>query len=201
MYEVFINNSPLVFTENNVDDNSFNINYSDTTNWIELIDLLDNGKHKKISVVCDSIKVAWQSFNHSFQKIIAAGGLVRNLNNEFLFIFRNQKWDLPKGKLEENESIEACSIREVEEECGVYGLKISFPLNTSYHMYIMNDCWILKETHWFVMDTDFVGDLVAQQEEGIQLVRWKSELEIEECLINTYSNIRKVFQNYYALKA
>jgi 8-oxo-dGTP pyrophosphatase MutT (NUDIX family) len=201
MYEVFINNSPLVLTENHMDDNSIKITYSDTINWMELVSSLERGEHEKISVICANIEVAWQSFSHSFRKIIAAGGLVRNINNEFLFIFRNQKWDLPKGKLEENESIKACSIREVEEECGVNGLKISFPLNTSYHMYIENDCWILKETYWFVMDTSFVGDLVAQQEEGIQFVEWKSPSELEECLSNTYSNIQKVLQNYYTLTA
>ena len=52
-------------------------------------------------------------------KIIAAGGLVTNENNELLMIFRRGKWDLPKGKLDKGETIEECAIREVEEETGI----------------------------------------------------------------------------------
>jgi len=39
------------------------------------------------------------------RKIIAAGGLVTNENNELLMIFRRGKWDLPKGKADEGETV------------------------------------------------------------------------------------------------
>ncbi|MEI6184694.1 MAG: NUDIX domain-containing protein, partial [Bacteroidota bacterium] len=42
--------------------------------------------------------------------IIAAGGIVTNPDNDILFIFRRGKWDLPKGKLDEGESIEQCAV-------------------------------------------------------------------------------------------
>jgi dissimilatory sulfite reductase (desulfoviridin) alpha/beta subunit len=48
------------------------------------------------------------------------------------------------------------------------------------------------------MKTNFNGQLTAQTEEGIQLVDWKSDDEIKECLLNTYSNIEKVIQEYYS---
>lgn len=196
MYEVFINNRPLVFDENQKIDNSFSITYSDDINWQEIVVSLESNKREKVNIVCADIEIAWQSFIVSFHKIIAGGGVVRNINKELLFIFRNGKWDLPKGKLEQNENIETCSIREVEEECGVNGLQIVSQLNKSYHMYFQNS-WIIKETNWFIMDTSFDGQLIAQIEEGIQLVEWKSDEQIKECLLNTYSNIEKVIKNYY----
>ncbi|MEJ6734173.1 MAG: NUDIX domain-containing protein [Flavobacteriales bacterium] len=196
MYEVFINNRPLVFDENQKIDNSFSITYSDDINWQEIVVSLESNKREKANIVCADIEIAWQSFIASFHKIIAGGGVVRNKNKELLFIFRNGKWDLPKGKLEQNENIETCSLREVEEECGVNGLQIVSKLNKSYHMYFQNS-WILKETNWFIMDTSFDGQLIAQIEEGIQLVDWKSDEQIKECLLNTYSNIEKVIKNYY----
>jgi ADP-ribose pyrophosphatase YjhB (NUDIX family) len=196
MYEVFINNRPLVFDENQKVDNSFSITYSDDINWQEIVISLESSKREKVNIVYADIEIAWQSFIASFQKIVAGGGVVRNKNKELLFIFRNGKWDLPKGKLEQNENIENCSLREVEEECGVNGLQIVSQLNKSYHMYFQNS-WILKETNWFIMDTSFDGELIAQIEEGIQLVEWKSGEQIKECLLNTYSNIEKVIKNYY----
>ncbi|HYH57216.1 MAG TPA: NUDIX domain-containing protein, partial [Anseongella sp.] len=51
--------------------------------------------------------------------IEAGGGLVINEKGQYLFIFRNGKWDLPKGKLEKGEGADAGSIREVEEECNI----------------------------------------------------------------------------------
>ena len=63
-------------------------------------------------------------------------------------------------------------------------------------MYFQNS-WILKETNWFVMDTSFEGKLIAQIEEGIQLVEWKAQEQIKDCLTNTYSNIEKVIKQYY----
>ena len=55
----------------------------------------------------------------------AAGGLVYNKEDELLMIFRNGKWDLPKGKKEKGEEIESCAKREVQEECGVRNLEIT----------------------------------------------------------------------------
>ena len=53
------------------------------------------------------------------KKVVAAGGLVTNDKNELLTMFRRGKWDLPKGKLDEEETIEACALREVREETGI----------------------------------------------------------------------------------
>ena len=55
----------------------------------------------------------------SFFKVIeAAGGVVMNEKNDILVIFRSGKWDLPKGKIDKNESIRSAALREVMEETG-----------------------------------------------------------------------------------
>ena len=66
-------------------------------------------------------KAVWKKF----EIVKAAGGLVLNENKELLFIFRRGKWDLPKGKLDEGETIEQCAIREVAEETGVKNISLN----------------------------------------------------------------------------
>ncbi|RYY61096.1 MAG: NUDIX domain-containing protein, partial [Chitinophagaceae bacterium] len=69
-----------------------------------------------------------KAFFKKFTVIPAGGGLVRTPDNEYLLIHRRGKWDLPKGKLDEGETIEECAIREVEEETGVINLTLGAPL-------------------------------------------------------------------------
>jgi 8-oxo-dGTP pyrophosphatase MutT (NUDIX family) len=109
-------------------------------------------------------------------------------------IFRNGKWDLPKGKLEVAENIQECAIREVEEECGISGLSISKPLQDTYHTYAINEQKILKRTYWFEMKTNFKGGLLPQTEEGITKVCWVNKEDIAEKLENSYGNIIELLQ-------
>ena len=91
----------------------------------------------------------WKYFCSRYTLIEAAGGIVYNNQDELLMIFRNGKWDLPKGKLEQGETKQQCAIREVEEECGVSGLNIINQVQNTYHTYFDNDASILKTTYWF----------------------------------------------------
>jgi len=109
-------------------------------------------------------------------------------------IFRNGKWDLPKGKKDEAEEIESCAKREVEEECGVCDLEITGKLSDTYHIYKHNGNKILKRTYWFKMTTDFEAELVPQTKEGIMKVCWVKQEEIKEKLKNSYGNIRDLLQ-------
>ena len=93
----------------------------------------------------------WENFISNFQLVVAAGGYVKNKSREILFIKRNGIWDLPKGKLENNESLFKCAEREVEEECGVSGLEIINELPSTYHCYqTKKGKWILKRTYWYL---------------------------------------------------
>lgn len=124
---------------------------------------------------------------------IAAGGVVLDSSKgTILLIKRNGVWDLPKGKLEEGESIPECAVREVEEETGLNGLTISSPLCETYHTYEERGRLIGKTTHWFLMGGNKLTEqkLTPQIEEGITELSWK---EIVCCrkLIG-YDNLKDV---------
>jgi 8-oxo-dGTP pyrophosphatase MutT (NUDIX family) len=130
----------------------------------------------------------------------AGGGLVYNKNGDVLFIFRNGKWDLPKGGTERGEEIEETSLREVEEETGVTGLKITRKLQKTYHVFKRNGTYRLKITHWFEMTTNFEGTPIPQANEGIEKVAWLNPSEIKQALNNSYENIKLLFEEEKMLR-
>lgn len=127
-----------------------------------------------------------------FTIIQAAGGLVRNENNEILMIFRKGKWDLPKGKLDKGEDLETCAVREVEEETGLTGVKLLSPLTITWHTYHEGTKFILKESHWYKMKVKGKQILTPQTEEGITEIKWLNEKEIEKYLPLSYPLIKQV---------
>lgn len=131
-------------------------------------------------------------FSKLFKVIDAAGGLVRNEKKQWLFIYRHDRWDLPKGKLEKNEAIADAAIREVEEECGIKGLSIMKQLPASYHVYFIKKQAILKRTYWFEMNCTDKSPLVPQLEEGITDVKWLSKDDLKQVWDNTYESVRDV---------
>ena len=108
-------------------------------------------------------------------------------------IFRNHKWDIPKGHMELNETPEETAVREVEEECGVVNLKITKRLIETFHMY-EREGLVLKKTFWYAMDSDFHGELVPQVEEGIDLVEWKGKKDIPEMMKNSFRIVADVLE-------
>jgi hypothetical protein len=73
-------------------------------------------------------------------------------------------------------------------------LKISKKIGKTYHIFKRNGRYKLKITHWFEMRTSYNAQLVGQAEEGIEKVEWKSEKQIEACLLNSYENIKLLFE-------
>lgn len=127
--------------------------------------------------------------------IKAAGGLVFNDKNEPLMIFRRGAWDLPKGKLDEGETIAECALREVEEETGVSNTVLDKFLLNTYHFYEESGQSILKETSWYLMFSPGNQVLIPQAEEQITAIKWAKSDEINTILTSTYPLIRDVFNS------
>lgn len=199
MYEVFINNRPLVISKKGTFSAQNVLTYSPNFRWKKVVNHLVCGEVESCYVQVDDLELAWQAFKHNFRMVEAAGGVVMK-KEEILFIYRNGKWDLPKGKLEANESIPRCAVREVEEECGISQLSIVNQLPATYHTYREAGENVLKKTYWFLMNCRDESSLTPQTEEGIQLVEWKSEQALQLALENTYPNIKLVLGSLGAIK-
>lgn len=126
----------------------------------------------------------------------AAGGIVENNKGELLFIYRLGCWDLPKGKVEKNESIDIAAAREISEETGLNDLNEQRFLLKTYHTYKQKNKNYLKETTWYTFKTDSNEMLTPQAEEDITQAIWVNREKISEILNNTYPSIVDVVSKY-----
>ncbi|WP_205318055.1 NUDIX hydrolase [Kordia sp. SMS9] len=193
MYKVFINEK-LIIVSNEVQKSEISDTYLlKDVDFEWLIGKLNAGKLDKAILYHDKGEELLEVLYSRLPLVEAAGGLVKNDRHETLFIFRNGKWDLPKGKTEKGENMEETAIREVEEETGVKGLTISDFLMQTYHIFKRNGEYRLKLTHWYEMKTSYDGELFPQIDEDIMKVEWKSETEATVALQNSYENIKLLF--------
>jgi len=191
MFTIFINNSPIYITDNLKYSSETNFFYFDEVEVFDLVKRLENDKIKNVYLYnIDAISL-FEKFKNSFKVIEAAGGVVKNSKEEILFIYRNDIWDLPKGKIEKGEEVMDAALREVEEETGVKNLKIIELLENTYHIYTYKDKRIFKVTYWYKMSTGFIGELQPQLEEGITKVEWITKEQIKKVMENTYANIKQ----------
>jgi len=137
----------------------------------------------------DKLKKAF--FKH-FTLIEAAGGIVVNEKKEILFIYRLEKWDLPKGKLEKGEKLEECAIREVEEETGVTNIKLLKKAGETYHTYDAYGKHYLKISHWYHMSCKGKQKLVPQTVENITEIKWVKQTQLKDVLSNTYPSVKDI---------
>lgn len=132
------------------------------------------------------------------KQIIAAGGLVTNPKKQILWIFRRGFWDLPKGKLDEGETIQTCAVREVEEETGLTNIQLHELLNFTNHIYFDEHLKeeVIKRTYWFHMTINEMQEGVPQTTEDIEGIEWNTLENSAHCLSHTYDNIREVIAAY-----
>ncbi|SEQ89115.1 NUDIX domain-containing protein [Pedobacter rhizosphaerae] len=155
---------------------------------------LKNGSKKSYIFLTKSPKETFRKLKKDCEIIKAAGGLVESANGNFLFIFRNKKWDLPKGKLEDDENMKDAAVREVEEECGIKVLKREGKLCKTYHVYPLGTKMVIKKTNWYKMTVKGEPKLVPQKEEGIDKAVWLHKNQVAPVVINTYPSIMDVLK-------
>jgi len=164
-----------------------------------ILDLVDS----KVPIALRSLTISVDDYDavkdylkKKFRIVKAAGGLVRK-KDRFLMIYRQKKWDLPKGKKESGERWRQTAMREVEEECNVK-VKLGKKISTTWHTYTMNKHAMLKKTRWYSMEIMDDSSMRPAQEEDIEDVRWMNQKEVYHALENSYNSIRFVFEQYYA---
>ncbi len=143
-------------------------------------------------ILPDDAKKFFKKMKKPMEMIRAAGGLVHNEENKYLFIFRKGKWDLPKGKLDKGESYRSAAVREVEEECGIRVDKCGSRISKTYHIYEMFNVPVIKKTVWYTMRADNQPDLKPQTEEDITDAKWLAAGDFMMVKQNTYPLIRDV---------
>ena len=193
MYKVFVNDIPIILsTEKDLGEKYLSVPLKEVK-LKRIIKKINKGKLLYVNLYHDKKE---KLLKHLFKKlpvVTAGGGMVLNPQKEVLFIYRNGRWDLPKGKVEKNESIETGAIREVEEETGVKNLKISKFLQTTYHIFQRKGRYRLKVTYWYEMTTDYDGELIPEEKEGIKKVKWKDMEKAQKALKKSYANIKLLF--------
>jgi 8-oxo-dGTP pyrophosphatase MutT (NUDIX family) len=162
----------------------------------QVIGLLQNAKATSITLQFNNLEELLQKVKKCFKKhIIAAGGIVKNSNNDILFIYRNGFWDLPKGKVELNEDIANTAVREVMEETGMVNATLGKTLKTTFHTYKEAHYLVLKETRWYEMFSDDTA-LTPQIEEGITDLKWVPQAMLQYYIDRSYPNIKVLLDDY-----
>ena len=191
MYKVFFNQKPLILTSKIQDFSDREpflfIKYTSVT---QIIKALKSSKNSKVFLYHNDMDKLWKGFKKKFPIVQAAGGLVQRTDNKLLFIFRNNKWDLPKGGVEKKELIIDAAKREVIEETGVADIIVEKKISETYHIFKKGKRFRLKKTNWFKMSTTFMGKTSPQTEEGIEKTKWVSNKNIEDILNDAFENIR-----------
>jgi ADP-ribose pyrophosphatase YjhB (NUDIX family) len=148
---------------------------------------------KSLTLVTDDPRATFETLSQEFKVVRASGGVVTNDRGELLMIRLRNRWDLPKGHIEEGEDSRTAALREVEEETGIKTETLdNEPLATTWHAYNIYGPWELKSTDWWRMQATEDATPQPQNEEGITEVRWMNGEARAEALNNTYETIKEV---------
>ena len=197
MYKVFVKDIPIILsTKKNIGSQYTSIPLK-IVNFKKLVKQIIKGDVHYVNLYHKNEEKLERFLRKKLPVVEAAGGLVYNNKREILFIYRNSKWDLPKGGIKKGESHEEAAIREVEEETGVENLEIRNFIMQTYHVFKRNDKFKLKITYWFEMYTEFKGELVPQPEEGIKKAKWKNFEKSQRALQGCYENVKLLFPKEY----
>ena len=110
--------------------------------------------------------------------IISAGGVVINETKVLLLLNTPGRWVLPKGHVEENESLRSAAIREVREETGIEA-RIQKKLGWIEYSYYHQGKKQIKKVLWFKM-RQLGGEPNPLRDEGFVGVSYFSLEELPE---------------------
>lgn len=195
MYKVFFKDSCFLLTDerNFPQETTHVLEYGTSGEIQDFVFPLLECPHPFFAVIrSDDTEELFTRFQACFRVVEAAGGAVQE-EKRLLVIKRFGMYDLPKGHRETGETVEECAVREVEEECGLHGVRITSPLAETWHIYEREQVWHLKRTCWYAMSCPPDSQPTPQTEEGIEAVFWLPTKEVEKALRQTYPSLRDIF--------
>jgi 8-oxo-dGTP pyrophosphatase MutT (NUDIX family) len=166
----------------------------DQTTIESTLQALETGKLPAAIFINPDTEVMLETVKSYFTILVAAGGLITNQEEEILLMFRRGKWDLPKGKQDDGENLEACAIREVEEETGLHSITLENKITETLHFYTYKEKKILKHTYWYKMKFTGTELTIPQIEEDIVDIQWIKPENLSKYLKFSYQNITDVFE-------
>jgi 8-oxo-dGTP pyrophosphatase MutT (NUDIX family) len=200
MVKIYFNNKPLFITDHITKELEEYLHHEETVlidefNLHTVKAMIHEMEVSKINAgvfLHDDADAVLKAFKKKLVLIKAAGGLVHTEDDDILLIFRRGKWDLPKGKLDDNEELEACAIREIKEETGLTNVEIEKPLCITYHTYHQDGKHILKESHWYLTKAKKQANLLPQLDEDIEKCEWVPVEQIASYMENTHASVLDV---------
>lgn len=203
MYKVFVDHKPVIFIESKDEMKSYpSIPVGEIITFRMGFRLLLGPQvtlDTPLQIICDDPKASFKEIFADFIKIKAAGGLVQR-KEKFLLIKRKGLWDIPKGKINKKEPKDVAAVREIAEECGIEGHKITEHLVVTYHTMKLRGQWALKRTDWYMMKYKGPSTVTPQIDEGITKVKWMTEEQMLTIRGRTYGSINEVLDAYIKRK-
>jgi ADP-ribose pyrophosphatase YjhB (NUDIX family) len=196
-YKVFINEIPVILSTEKFIGKKYVSIPIELVRFKKLIKMIEKGELTHVNLYHAEVDKLEYYLCKKLKVVEAGGGLVYNENKEILFIYRNKKWDLPKGGLEKDETPEDAAVREVQEETGAKKLEVKRFIQKTYHVFKRNGERRLKITYWYEMYTSYNGNLKPQTKEGIEKAKWKNFAQTQKALQGSYENIKLLFPKEY----
>ena len=204
-YKIFINEVEVILKpsqdislQDTEEPGSVVIKYTgNKKHLLDYIHVLENSiKSEKFIIHSDNYPKLKKDFKSHFFEIEAGGGLVKNEKGEYLFIYRRGSWDLPKGKIETNETKRQATLREIEEETGVINMEIIKKIGVTRHTYRSNvGKKIIKKSHWYLIETTKQKPK-PQVTEDIEKAVWMSLEEFFGKKRTVYPNILEIINEH-----
>jgi 8-oxo-dGTP pyrophosphatase MutT (NUDIX family) len=202
LYKVYFGDKPLFLTDEDTKEiqhlrtqpGTVTFDYFNEQAVPAIVSAIQDAAYKRVIVHHQNSSELIEALKKELHLIVAAGGLIYTDEHFLLLIFRKGKWDLPKGKVEDNQPLDDTAVREVQEETGVKNVEIKSLVTITYHTYYQNNELILKETHWYLMHCSKEQTLTPQLEEDIEKCEWVHKNNLSKYLENMHQSVKDVLQ-------